>query len=506
MEQRSDHLLVLVHGLWGNASHFDYIIRAIDQFYTYDDVAGRPTAKDEYVEEDDELTAQSDHEKHVLSTVERVKELRESGKLAKNSKYRKPYVLVTRSNEGYFTYDGIDMCGEKVADEIEQALESYERLNIPINKISVVGYSLGGLMARYAIGILYQKGIFKKITPVNFTTFCTPHVGVRAPGKDLPTTLFNTLVPRTISATGRQLFMLDKFSTSSMPLMCFLADKSSIFYHALSLFPNRALYANIANDRRTSWFTAAISHTDPFLDLHNIVLNPLPGYGPTILDMSNPVTRKSISEMRQDITYSAHDPLSDVSGGGLTVRVSSRAKQLTILPGLCKSLIIMIINICFISPVWVLAFLISGTIQTFYSSRRLREFHTRKKGRLGLDEFRLLRLDEQVEDVVDTVLGDFIPYSISHSLVDNLVCESDDEDGDSEEKRVRHYHLEPLDLTEDQNKMIRSLNSLEWHKFPVQITKTKAAHAAVIVRHMDWKGMEEGEIVICHWLNEILQV
>ncbi|KAK9363869.1 putative serine esterase-domain-containing protein [Lipomyces starkeyi] len=505
MEQHSDHLLVLVHGLWGNASHFDYIIRAIDQFYTCDDLALNWTAKDEYVEDDDEHAAQSDHEKDVFAIAEKVKGLRESGKLAKNSKYRKPYVLVTRSNEGYLTYDGIDMCGEKVADEIEQALDTYERQNIPINKISVVGYSLGGLMARYAIGIMYQKGIFKKITPVNFTTFCTPHVGVRAPGKDLPTTLFNTLVPRTISATGRQLFMLDKFSTSSMPLMCFLADKSSIFYHALSLFPNRALYANIANDRRTSWFTAAISHTDPFLDLHNVVLNPLPGYGPTILDVSHPVTRKSLSEMQQDLTYSAYDPLSDVSGGGRAVGVRARAQQLTILPGLCKSVIIMIVNLFFISPVWVLAFLISGTIQTFYSSRRLREFHTKKKGRYGLDEFRLLRLDEQLEDVVDTVLGDLIPYGISHSLVDNLVCESD-EDSDSEEKRLRHYHLPPLDLTEDQNKMIRSLNSLEWRKFPVQITKTKAAHAAIIVRHMDWKGMEEGEVVICHWLNEILQV
>ncbi|KAK9323193.1 putative serine esterase-domain-containing protein [Lipomyces orientalis] len=505
MEPRSDHLLVLVHGLWGNASHFDYITRAIDQYYTYDDLAPNGEGKDEYVEVDDEHRAQSDHKKAVVPIAEKVKGLRENGRLAKNSRYRKPYVLVTRSNEGYLTYDGIDMCGEKVADEIEHALDSYERQNIPINKISVVGYSLGGLMVRYAIGILYQKGVFKKVTPVNFTTFCTPHVGVRAPGKDLPTALFNTLVPRTISATGRQLFMLDKFSTSSMPLMCFLADKSSIFYHALTLFPNRALYANIVNDRRTSWFTAAISHTDPFLDLHSVKLNPLPGYGPTILDVSHPVTRKSLSEMQQDVTYSVHDPLSDVSGVGLTVGVRARAKQLTILPGLFKSLIVMIINLFFVSPVWVLAFLISGTIQTFYSSRRLREFHTKKKGRYGMDEFRLLRLDEQVEDVVDTVLGDFIPYGISHSLVDNLVGESDEE-SDSDEKILRHFHLPPLDLTEDQNRMIRSLNSLDWRKFPVHITKTKAAHAAVIVRHMDWNGFEEGEVVVSHWLNEILQL
>ncbi|KAK9450982.1 putative serine esterase-domain-containing protein [Limtongia smithiae] len=510
MDYRSKHLLVLVHGLWGNASHFDYVSRAIDQYYVYDDLAPAAASTEtadgtvmrEYVDSDRDRLTKSDIEEKGLSVQEKVAALLQAGALAHNSKYRKPYILVTRSNEGYLTYDGIDMCGEKVADEIEQALESYEKQNIQIDKISVVGYSLGGLMARYAIGILYTKGIFKKVTPVNFTTFCTPHIGVRAPGKDLPTTLFNTLVPRTISATGRQLFMLDNFSNTSMPLINLLADKSSIFFHALELFSNHALYANIVNDRRTSWFTAGISHTDPFLDLHTVSLNHLPGYSPTILDVSNPVSMRKRSH-DDDVTYSSHDPLCDLSGNGTVTGVQARAKSLTVLPGLS----VMLIKLVFISPIYVLAFLISASIQTFYSSRRLREFHSNRKGRYGLDEFRLPRLDEQVEDVVDTVLGDFIPYGISHSLVDNLLEDSDSNDESLLNLEQKPYdYIPPLELSDGQLQMIRSLNTVSWKKFPVHITKTKAAHAAVIVRHMDWKGMEEGEVVIRHWLREILEM
>ncbi|KAK9468569.1 putative serine esterase-domain-containing protein [Lipomyces arxii] len=489
MEPRSDHLLVLVHGLWGNASHFNYITRAIDQFYVHDDLV---TVEKEYDSDnvDDTRHADSDHYYKATAVTECVNLLRHNGKLAKNSKYRKPNVLVIRSNEGYLTYDGIDICGEKVALEIEEALDEYERQAVNINRISVVGYSLGGLMARYAIGILYQRGIFKKIQPVNFTTFCTPHVGVRAPGKDLPTTLFNALVPRTISATGRQLFMLDKFAASSMPLMAFLADKSSIFFHALTLFHHRALYANIVNDRRTAWFTAGISNIDPFMDIHSVHLNCIAGYEPNIIDVADPVSPKSVSDGQLD--FCGNKPSVDVTGWDMR----ARAQKFSVLPHFLMTLI----NIIFVSPIWVFAFLISGTIQTFYSSRRLREFHSAKKGRYGMDEFRLLRLDEQVEDVVDTFLGDFVPYGMSHPLVE--IDTSDEEDSVCEEKRL-HKFL-PLELTDEQNMMIRNLNSLDWRKFPVHITKTKAAHAAVIVRHMDWKGMEEGEVVIRHWLSEVL--
>jgi triacylglycerol esterase/lipase EstA (alpha/beta hydrolase family) len=55
---------------------------------------------------------------------------------------------------------------------------------ITVKYISFVGHSLGGLVSRYAIGVLYAAKFFDKVKPMNFTTFATPHLGARIP---LPT-------------------------------------------------------------------------------------------------------------------------------------------------------------------------------------------------------------------------------------------------------------------------------------------------------------------------------
>lgn len=76
------------------------------------------------------------------------------------------HILVAKRNAGSFTYDGIDTGGERVAEEVERKLEELAEAGHDITKISVVGYSLGGLIARYAIGLLFHRGIFEKIQPV----------------------------------------------------------------------------------------------------------------------------------------------------------------------------------------------------------------------------------------------------------------------------------------------------------------------------------------------------
>ena len=76
------------------------------------------------------------------------------------------HVLVPKSNAGTFTYDGIETGAERVTNEIEAALDDLERRGQPITKLSVVGYSLGGLVARFAIGLLYYRGWFRKLQPM----------------------------------------------------------------------------------------------------------------------------------------------------------------------------------------------------------------------------------------------------------------------------------------------------------------------------------------------------
>ncbi len=46
-----------------------------------------------------------------------------------------------------------------------------------VARISFVGYSLGGLICRYAVGHLAAVGYFDSVQPVNFITIASPHLG-----------------------------------------------------------------------------------------------------------------------------------------------------------------------------------------------------------------------------------------------------------------------------------------------------------------------------------------
>jgi hypothetical protein len=76
------------------------------------------------------------------------------------------HILIAKSNSGNFTYDGIELGGERVCQEI---LDEIERLNgegYKIGRLSLVGYSLGGLVARYAVGLLDSMRKFDEMQPV----------------------------------------------------------------------------------------------------------------------------------------------------------------------------------------------------------------------------------------------------------------------------------------------------------------------------------------------------
>jgi pimeloyl-ACP methyl ester carboxylesterase len=111
---KPDHLAVLIHGLWGNPSHLDFCTSSLRAAFP-----------------DNKLK-----------------------------------ILVAKSNAGNFTYDGIELGAERVVSEIEHELEDCQEKGIKITRISLVGYSLGGLVARYVIGLLEAKGLFEKIAPV----------------------------------------------------------------------------------------------------------------------------------------------------------------------------------------------------------------------------------------------------------------------------------------------------------------------------------------------------
>lgn len=76
------------------------------------------------------------------------------------------HILQVARNSGSFTYDGIELGAERVTREIEEKLEQLSTDGHAVKKLSIIGYSLGGLVSRYAIGLLFHNGWFDKLEPV----------------------------------------------------------------------------------------------------------------------------------------------------------------------------------------------------------------------------------------------------------------------------------------------------------------------------------------------------
>jgi len=210
------HLLVIIHGMWGNPSHLA-------------------------------------HTKKIIREVK--------GEVEENGIELE--VLVAETNKDESTYDGIDWGGERVAEEIQQKTVELAKEGRKVTRFSVTGYSLGGLVARYVIGILHQSKFFETVKPVNFNTMATPHIGIpRFPSTFSAIAAF--LGPKLLSRSGEQFFCVDNWSPRGRPLVEVLADPDRIFYQALLLFPNITIYANAINDLTVPYVTSGISAEDPF--------------------------------------------------------------------------------------------------------------------------------------------------------------------------------------------------------------------------------------------------
>lgn len=405
------------------------------------------------------------------------------------------------------TYDGIEVGAERVAREIEDKLDELSRYGYKITKFSIVGYSLGGLVARYAIGLLYHKGYFDKITPVNFTTFVTPHLGVRTPLTGYSNHLWNVLGARTLSTSGRQLFTIDNFRNTGRPLLSVLADPQSVFIPALAKFEHRSLYTNIVNDRSAVFYTTGISRCDPFTNLNKVNLRYVKDYEPVILDPDQPVKRKSRGNLPNFYER---------------VRDSGR----TFLGRLPIYLALMVIV-----PIATVAFLINSGIQTFRSRRRILLHETDNEGsgfgvdripyvvremRVGLeDAFENMNSAQEQEYLPEgteelAAAGDSTLSSRYTKRADDLL-EPEKSETDSLQKEPvtssseRSPDFPTLALTNDQFAMIKSLDDVGFRKYPVHITKSSHSHAAIIVR-TPRAAFDEGKVVVQHWLDKEFQI
>ncbi|CAJ2502740.1 Uu.00g101340.m01.CDS01 [Anthostomella pinea] len=425
----ADHLCVVVHGLWGNPNHMRSVAKALRAAHSEDEL----------------------------------------------------YLLVAKRNSGSFTYDGIERGGERVCLEIEEELEKIKSKGGKIKKLSMVGYSLGGLVARYAVGLLSANGVLDQVEPVNFTTFASPHLGVRVPSRGWHNTVWNGLGARTLSMSGRQLFITDNFRDTGRPLLAILADPDSIFITGLKKFKRKILYANVVNDRSVAYYTAAIVKTDPYTDTSRVKPNYVPGYEDVILDPKNPVS--PLNPKSEPVT------LGSVTSEGLFY-----AKQAPLAVALAVFI-----------PIGIAAFLLNSVVQNLRSSRRIRLHETGLAG-IEIEKYRMPIWIKDIRGKVEDVYENLNASQGQSYLVDGA---SDDEEGDDAdeteilalERRQSHAQSPTLALAPCQFAMINALDEVGWRKFPVWIKKVRHTHAAIVVR-MEKKSHDEGLVVLEHWLKE----
>lgn len=412
----------------------------------------------------------------------------------------KLYILCAKRNSGSFTYDGIELGGERVCLEIQEELAAIERRGGSIKKLSVVGYSLGGLVARYAIGLLYAKGILDHLECMTFTAFASPFLGVRTPLHGWANHLWNVLGARTLSMSGRQLFTIDKFRNTGRPLLAVLADRNSIFYKGLAKFQRRVLYSNITNDRSAVYYTTGISKTDPYKDLTKVRVNYVKGYEDVILDPVHPVEHIPPHSWKKD-----------------TFLERSRT-WLRRVP--------FVLTLAILIPIAIVAFLVNSVIQTARSSKRI-ALHEKGEAGINIAEYRVPVFINGIREAVEDAYEEL--NSSQHQQYLGLSDEegSDLEIGESssllttdeqlqQEKasrrasdrnilRMERKQSQPgqptLALAPYQFEMISALDSLGWRKYPVWIHRDRHTHAAIIVR-VDKESFSEGHVVLKHWLKE----
>lgn len=181
-------------------------------------------------------------------------------------------------NMNRLTLDGVDVMGERLAEEVTDIINRRPE----IQKISFIAHSVGGLVARYAIGKLYRPGVKPKdpstgaccdangsicgLEAMNFITVATPHLGSRG-HKQVPflfgVTAIEKLASRVIHwifrRTGSHLFLTDN-DDGKPPLLLRMVDDCDDLYFmsALRVFKRRVAYSNVGYDHIVGWNTSSI--------------------------------------------------------------------------------------------------------------------------------------------------------------------------------------------------------------------------------------------------------
>ncbi|KAK1441489.1 hypothetical protein QVD17_07419 [Tagetes erecta] len=200
-------------------------------------------------------------------------------------------VHCSKCNSALATLDGVDVMGTRLADEVISVIQRHPNLH----KISFIGHSLGGLIARYAVAKLYTQdcanescerngnaekleqsvteveleqksnGKIGGLEPINFITVASPHLGSRG-HRQVPMFCGIRSLERlgyhtsgVLRRTGRHVYLKDKIDGQPPLLVRMASDTEDLkFISALQSFKRRVVYANVLSDHLVGWSTSSI--------------------------------------------------------------------------------------------------------------------------------------------------------------------------------------------------------------------------------------------------------
>lgn len=197
-------------------------------------------------------------------------------------------VYRSQSNCSNLTFDGVDIMGIRLAEEVLSVVKRTPHLQ----KISFVGHSLGGLVCRYAIAKLYEQRSARRscgqdmecslngstnscaeevskrniagLEPMNFITVATPHLGCRG-HKQAPAFCGLYSIEKIAASSswllgrsGRHLFLKDHDQGEPLLLRMARDSEDLPFISALQSFKRRVAYANTCYDYLVGWSTSSL--------------------------------------------------------------------------------------------------------------------------------------------------------------------------------------------------------------------------------------------------------
>ena len=182
--------------------------------------------------------------------------------------YPNSVVLNCRKIGFFTTFQGIDCCGFRLFEDIIRFVDSFKDSSDnmgSITSISFVGYSLGGLICRYCIGLLENTSFFETVKPIHLITIATPHLGTRLNSRHLTGRVLNSLASLLVyvyaGRSGEQIVFLDG-NHAQYPLLLEISLPSSCYMSGLRKFSHVYVYANARNDNTVPYCTASLSYNN----------------------------------------------------------------------------------------------------------------------------------------------------------------------------------------------------------------------------------------------------